>query len=91
MLKHHVNSFRETDLKAVLDRRGVEEVVICGAMSPMCVDAGTRAASDLGYKFSAGGDAGGIPRPGWPPGAGADAVRGLLAAILADSPRRPQE
>ena len=50
VLKHHVNSFRETDLKALLDRHGVEEVVICGAMSHMCVDAGTRAASDLGYK-----------------------------------------
>lgn len=50
VLKHHVNSFRETDLKAILDRHGVEEVVICGAMSHVCVDAGTRAASDLGYR-----------------------------------------
>lgn len=50
VLKHHVNAFRETGLKALLDRHGVEEVVICGAMSHMCVDAGTRAASDLGYK-----------------------------------------
>ena len=44
------NSFRETDLKAILDLHRVEEVVICGAMSHMCVDAGARAASDLGYK-----------------------------------------
>ena len=50
VLKHHVNSFRETDLKAILERHGVEEVVICGAMSHMCVDAGARAASDLGYQ-----------------------------------------
>lgn len=50
VLKHHVNSFRETDLEATLDRNGVDEVVICGAMSHMCVDAGTRAASDLGYR-----------------------------------------
>jgi nicotinamidase-related amidase len=50
VLKHHVNSFRETDLKALLDRHRAEEVVICGAMSHVCVDAGTRAASDLGYK-----------------------------------------
>ena len=50
VLKHHVNSFRETDLKAILDRHQVEEVVICGAMSHMCVDAGARAASDLGYR-----------------------------------------
>src|SRR4051794_10055600 len=50
ILKHHVNSFRETDLKALLDRHGVEEVVLCGAMSHMCVDAGARAASDPGYR-----------------------------------------
>jgi nicotinamidase-related amidase len=50
ILKHHVNSFRETDLKSLLDNNGIEEVVICGAMSHMCVDAGTRAASDHGYK-----------------------------------------
>ena len=50
VLKHHVNAFRETDLKALLDRHGVEEVVICGAMSHMCIDAGVRAASDLGYR-----------------------------------------
>jgi nicotinamidase-related amidase len=50
VLKHHVNAFRETDLEAILDRHGVEEVVICGAMSHMCVDAGARAASDLGYR-----------------------------------------
>jgi nicotinamidase-related amidase len=50
VLKHEVNAFRETDLKAILDRHGVDEVVICGAMSHMCVDAGVRAASDLGYK-----------------------------------------
>ena len=30
VLKNHVNSFRETNLKAILDRNGVEEVVICG-------------------------------------------------------------
>jgi nicotinamidase-related amidase len=50
VLKHHVNSFRESELKAILDRYGVEDLVICGAMSHMCVDAGTRAASDLGYR-----------------------------------------
>ena len=50
VLKHHVNCFRETDLKTILDQHGVDELVICGAMSHMCVDAGVRAASDLGYK-----------------------------------------
>ena len=57
VLKHHVNSFRETELKSILDRNGVEDIVICGAMSHMCVDAGTRAASDLGYRCAVVHDA----------------------------------
>ncbi len=47
--KHYPNSFLKTDLKKLLDDNGIEEVVIVGAMSHMCVDATTRAASDLGY------------------------------------------
>jgi len=50
VLKNQVNSFRDTELKDILDRNGIEEVVICGAMSHMCVDAATRAANDLGYR-----------------------------------------
>jgi nicotinamidase-related amidase len=50
ILKNQVNSFRDTNLKDILDRNGIEEVVICGAMSHMCVDAATRAANDFGYR-----------------------------------------
>ena len=57
LLKHHVNSYRETDLKKVLDEGGVEEVVICGSMSHMCVDAVTRASNDFGYKVTVVHDA----------------------------------
>ncbi len=49
ILKHQVNAFKETDLKGVLDREGVKDIAICGAMSHMCIDAVTRAASDFGY------------------------------------------
>ncbi len=49
ILKHQVNAFHETDLKSTLDRGGVKDLTICGAMSHMCVDAATRAASDFGY------------------------------------------
>ncbi len=49
VLKHKVNSFHQTDLKDVLDADDVDSLVICGAMSHMCVDGATRAASDLGY------------------------------------------
>lgn len=57
VLKHFPNSFRETELKALLDERGVEEVVIVGAMSHMCIDATSRAASDFGYKTTVVHDA----------------------------------
>ncbi|MGO1118840.1 cysteine hydrolase family protein [Rhodovibrionaceae bacterium A322] len=50
ILKHHANAFRDTDLKAQLDAAGITDLVICGAMSQMCIDASTRAAADLGYK-----------------------------------------
>lgn len=50
MLKNYINSFRETDLKQVLDHYGIEEVAIVGNMSHMCVDGLTRAAVDFGYK-----------------------------------------
>ncbi len=48
--KHFPNSFRETELLEALRADGIEEVVICGAMSHMCIDATTRAAADLGFK-----------------------------------------
>ena len=50
VLKHAVNAFKDTELKSILDQNGVEELVICGAMSHMCVDAATRAAGDHGYR-----------------------------------------
>ena len=49
LLKNDVNAFKGTELKQMLDRNAVREVVICGAMSNMCIDAVTRAASDFGY------------------------------------------
>jgi nicotinamidase-related amidase len=49
VLKHFVNSFRETELKSILDERGIKELVVVGSMSHMCVDGITRAAADFGY------------------------------------------
>jgi len=48
--KHYANSFRETALHQELTDAGVQRLVICGAMSHMCVDAATRAAADLGFE-----------------------------------------
>ena len=47
--KHFPNSFRETALLDELKAAAVKQVVICGAMSHMCIDATTRAAADLGF------------------------------------------
>lgn len=52
VLKHYPNSFLKTELKELLDVNGVQEIVVVGAMSHMCVDATTRAASDLGYSVT---------------------------------------
>lgn len=49
IVKNHINAFRETDLKQQLDAHEVEEVVVVGAMSHMCIDAVVRAAADMGY------------------------------------------
>lgn len=50
VLKHRVNGFQDTNLKETLDAAQVDKLVICGAMSHMCVDGTTRAARDLGYE-----------------------------------------
>jgi len=47
--KHFPNSFRETSLLQVLKENGIEELIICGAMSHMCIDTTTRAAFDFGF------------------------------------------
>ncbi|MEQ5828887.1 cysteine hydrolase [Sulfitobacter sp. NFXS29] len=48
--KNFPNSFRETGLKDLLDDQSIEEVIVVGAMTHMCVDATVRAANDFGYK-----------------------------------------
>lgn len=48
--KHFPNSFRDTDLLEKLKSFHVTALVICGAMSHMCIDATTRAAADYGFR-----------------------------------------
>lgn len=55
--KHFPNSFRETELQAYLKEQGISDLVICGMMTSMCVDATTRAATDFGYNCTVIGDA----------------------------------
>lgn len=57
VVKNHPNSFRDTELKQLLDAEGVEQLVVIGAMSHMCVEATTRAAADFGYPVTVVHDA----------------------------------
>ncbi len=72
LTKHHPNSFHDGALDAHLKSIGVNDVVIVGAMSHMCIDATTRAAADSGYNVTVIHDAcaapnvefGGVSVPG---------------------------
>ncbi len=55
--KNYPNAFRETDLLDHLKATGLNELVFCGAMSHMCIDATVRAAFDLGYNCTVAQDA----------------------------------
>ncbi len=50
--KRAPNSFLGTDLEQHLRDLDVEEVVVTGMMTSMCVDATTRAGADLGFKMT---------------------------------------
>jgi nicotinamidase-related amidase len=47
--KESPNAFLDTPLEERLRSIGAEELVVCGMMTSMCVDATARAASDLGF------------------------------------------
>lgn len=57
IIKHYPNSFRETDLMEYLEKKQITDLVICGMMTHMCVDATTRAAKDFGFNITVIGDA----------------------------------
>jgi nicotinamidase-related amidase len=57
VLKHYVNSFRETELQAILQQHGIERLVVVGSMSHMCIDGIARAAADMGYEVTVVHDA----------------------------------
>ncbi len=48
--KHFPNSFFQTELLSILKESDVTDLVICGAMSHMCIDTTVRAAKELGFK-----------------------------------------
>jgi nicotinamidase-related amidase len=57
VVKNFPNSFRSTSLLEILKKEKADSLVICGAMSHMCIDATTRAAFDLGFNCTVAADA----------------------------------
>ena len=57
IVKHFPNSFRETELLGYLKNENITDLVICGMMTHMCIDATTRAAKDFGFNIILIGDA----------------------------------
>ncbi|MGD0278706.1 MAG: cysteine hydrolase family protein [Smithella sp.] len=55
--KYFPNSFRDTGLDEYLIFREIKELVICGMMTQMCIDATVRAAFDKGYSCVVAHDA----------------------------------
>lgn len=56
-IKSRPNSFVGTELEAALRGAGIKDVILCGAMSQMCVDATARAAVDMGFRATIVSDA----------------------------------
>jgi len=57
VVKNYPNAFRDTTLRETLQAAGIEDVVVVGAMSDVCIDATARAAADLGYGLTVVHDA----------------------------------
>ena len=55
--KNFPNAFRGTNLKDVLAGLNLEQLVVVGMMTHMCVDTSVRAANDFGFKVTLVGDA----------------------------------
>jgi nicotinamidase-related amidase len=57
LTKDAPNGFLRTPLEAELRAARAEELVVCGMMTSMCVDATVRAAADLGFRVTVVHDA----------------------------------
>ena len=55
--KNEVNAFLDTGLDDYLKTNHIKNVVLVGMQTHMCLEAGTRAAHDLGYNCTVVGDA----------------------------------
>lgn len=83
VVKHRPNSFQDTDLGDRLQAAGITDVVICGAMTQMCIDATARAARDFGYVVHVASDACGAKEANWQGNKiAADQVQGAFLSAL---------
>ncbi|PUB29595.1 nicotinamidase-related amidase [Elizabethkingia sp. YR214] len=57
VVKNYPNSFRDTELLIYLREHQVSDLVICGMMTDVCVDATVRAAMDYGFSSTIISDA----------------------------------
>ncbi len=57
IVKHYPNSFKETELFDYLKSKNITDLVVCGMMTHMCIDATVRAAKDFGFNITLIGDA----------------------------------
>ena len=57
IIKHHPSSFLGTNLQEELQKDFIDELVVCGMMTHMCVDTTVRAAKDYGYSSTLISDA----------------------------------
>jgi len=55
--KRYANSFRDTDLLEHLQKNGIRKLVVVGMQTHMCVEAASRAATDLGFEVTVVHDA----------------------------------
>jgi nicotinamidase-related amidase len=56
VVKDHPNAFFGTDLEERLRASGIDELVVAGMMTSMCVDASVRAGAELGFTLAVVGD-----------------------------------
>jgi len=55
--KQQVNSYQDTELLEYLKKNNINQVVICGMMTHMCVEAAARTSADFGFDVILIGDA----------------------------------
>jgi nicotinamidase-related amidase len=83
VVKHHPNAFKDGVLGGALAAHAGAPLVVAGMMTSMCIDAGVRAASDLGWEVTVAADACAAPDLtfGGVTVGGADVHAAFLAAL----------